>query len=210
MESSGARCRRYLQQKHRELARLEGRLRDLAVREAAMNARFTELSFLFDVSTQLQLRLDLSGVLELAAQRLVPCLDAHQASIMLFNPATGMLDVKAVAGVDAQMVAGGHVKPGEGVAGHVFATGEVLNVTPEVMNGRFPEHVKRGRTIAAGLCVPMRFRGNAIGVVSVSRTEGEPFGDLHARMLAAFAEHCAATVVKTQHHHQLLEKVKAA
>jgi transcriptional regulator with GAF, ATPase, and Fis domain len=200
----------YLQQKHRELAALEGQLRDLAVREATMHARFTELSFLFDVSTQLQLRLDLNGVLELAAQRLVPCLDAHQASIMLFNPETGMLEVKAVAGVDANLVEGGRVKPGEGVAGHVFTTGEVLNLTPDLMRARFPEHVKRGRTIVAALCVPMRFRAGTIGVVSVSRGHGEPFGELHARMLLAFSEHCAATVVKTQHHHQLLEKTKAA
>jgi len=200
----------YVQHKHRQLGAMEARLRELAVREATLQARFSELSFLFDVSTQLQLRLDLQGMLDLAVQRLIPCLDAHQSSIMLFDDASGVLEVKAAAGVDVGLVAGGQVKSGEGVAGHVFATGETLNLTPESMKERFPDHVKRGRTIQSALCVPMRFRGTPIGVVSVTRTNGEPFGDLHAKILEAFADHCAASVVKTHHHHELLKHVQRA
>ena len=60
----------YLQLKQRELMDLEGRLRDAAVREAATMARFEELSSLFDAGTQLQLRLDLGSMLDLAVQRL--------------------------------------------------------------------------------------------------------------------------------------------
>ena len=149
----------HAQHKHRQLAALETRMRELAVREATLQARFTELSFLFDTSTQLQLRLDLNGMLDLAAQRLIPCLDAHQSSIMLFEESSGMLVVKSAAGVDAGLVSHGEVKPGEGVAGHVFTTGEA-------------------------------------------------FGPLHLRMLESLAEHCAATVVKTHHHHELLRQVR--
>jgi len=144
------------------------------------------------------------------AKRLIPCLDAHQASIMLHDEATGMLEVKAAAGVDTALVIGGQVKPGEGVAGHVFSTGEALNLTPELMIQRFNEHRKHGRKIAGGLCVPMRSRGAPIGVISVSRTTGEPFSDMHLQMLASFAEHCAATVLKTHHHHQMLRHVRRA
>ena len=200
----------YGQAKHRELAALERRLREMAVREAAMQARFSELSFLFDTSTQLQLRLDLGGMLELAVQRLVPCLDAHQASIMLFDESNGMLEVRAVAGVDSGLVAGSKVKPGDGIAGHVFTSGETLLLTPEVMRERFPEWIKQGRTIGSAVCAPMRFRGSTIGVVSVSRGSGEPFQRSHAEMLGTFAEHCAATVVKTHHHQQVLAQVRKA
>ena len=200
----------YVGYKHRQLSSYEDRLRDYAVREAAIQARFSELSFLFDITTQLQLRLDLNGMLELAVQRLLPCLDAHQCSIMLQNPETGMLEVKATSGQDTGLVQGNTVEPGEGIAGHVFATSEVLKLTPEVVKARFPDALKPGRSLVAGLCVPMRFRGSPIGVVSVTRTSGEPFGDLHARMLETFADHCAATVVKTHHHHELLKQVKKA
>ncbi len=200
----------YAQLKHRQLAVMEARVHELAIREATVQARFSELSFLFDISTQLQLRLDLQGMLELATQRLLPCLDAHQSSIMLHNPETGMLEVQATAGVDSGLIFGGAVKPGEGIAGIVFQNCETLNLTPEVMRRRFADEVKQGRTIAAALCVPMRFRGTPIGIVSVSRTSGEPFGELHARMLEAFADHCAATVVKTHHHHELLKQVRKA
>ena len=200
----------YVQHKHRQLSALEARLRDVAVREAALQARFSELAFLFDTSTQIQLRLDLQSMLELAAQRLVPCLDAHQSSIMLFNETTGLLEVKAAAGMDAERVAFARVKPGVGVAGHGFATGETLNLTPQLVRERFPDSPEYGRTVVAGICVPMRFRGTPIGVVSVTRSSGEPFSDLHASILASFAEHCAATVVKTHHHRELLESVRKA
>ena len=200
----------YVQHHHRKLSVLESRFRDIAVREAALQAHFSELSFLFDISTQLQLRLDLNSMLDLAAQRLLPCLDAQQSTIMLVNEESGLLEVRAASGVDSERVTGVKVKPGEGVAGQVFSTGELLNLTAATAGQQFAEQPDYGRGIIAGLCVPMRFRGNPIGVVCVTRTSGEPFSDLHARMLATFAEHCAATVVKTNHHHELLESVRTS
>jgi GAF domain-containing protein len=78
------------------------------------------------------------------------------------------------------------------------------------MRARFPNEYKHGRAIVSGLCVPLRFRGTPIGVVSVARTSGEPFADMHVKILEAFAGHCAATVVKTNHHHELLRHVQHA
>lgn len=200
----------YVQGKHRQLASMERRLRELAVREATLHARFSELSFLFDVTTQLQLRLDLQGMLDLAAQRLLPCLDAHQSSIMLHNEEEGVLEVKAASGIEAELVMGARMPSNEGIAGHVFTKGESLILTPEVIHTRFPHDIKRGRNIASGMCVPLRFRGSPIGVVNVSRNSGEAFSMIHVKMLETFAEHCAATVVKTHHHHELLKNVKRA
>ena len=198
----------YVQHKHQHLAALEAKLRDMAVREATAQARFTELSFLFDISTQLQLRLDLPSMLDLAVQRLLPCLDGQQASIMLHDPARGVLAVQATAGGDSALIHGATVPDGEGIAGHVFQTGETLILTPEVIARRFPDETKPKRTITSALCVPMRFRGSSIGVIAVTRSDGEPFGPMHAKMLSAFAEHCAATIVKTHHHHDMLQQMR--
>jgi transcriptional regulator with GAF, ATPase, and Fis domain len=200
----------YIQQKQQQLAVMEAKLRDLAVRGAALQARFGELSFLFDVSTQLQLRLDLPSMLDLAAQRLLSCLDATQSSIMLFDEAEQLLEVKAAAGVDMPLVKAGRVAPGEGIAGHVYAKGESLLLTPTMMRERFAKYEKPGRSIVSGLSVPMRFRGEPIGVMNVTRTSGDSFDETHVKMLETFADHCAATVVKTHHHHEMLRHVKQA
>ena len=200
----------YMQQKHDELAAMEVKMRDMAVRSAALQARFSELSFLFDVSTQLQLRLDLQSMLDLAAQRLLSCLDATQSSIMLYDEKRGVLEVKAAAGVDLTLVKSAQVTPGEGIAGHAYAKGESLLLTPEMMRERFSAHEKRARSIVSGLSVPMRFRGAPIGVMNVTRTSGESFDETHVKMLETFADHCAATVVKTHHHHGMLQHVKEA
>ena len=200
----------YMHQKHQQLAALESKLRDYAVRGAALQARFGELSFLFDISTQLQLRLDLPRMLDLAAQRLLSCLDATQSSIMLFNEREGVLEVRAAAGVDVPLVKAARVAPGEGIAGHAYSKGESLLLTPQMMRERFAQHEKLGRNIVSGLSVPMRFRGTPIGVMNVTRTSGDPFDATHVKILETFADHCAATVVKTHHHHEMLRHVKQA
>jgi transcriptional regulator with GAF, ATPase, and Fis domain len=199
----------YTARQQRELSKLERRLRDLAVREASLQARLGELSFLFDTSTQLQLRLDLQGMIDLAVQRLVPCLEAQQASILLFNEAAGLLEVRGASGVDAELVAGQTVVPGEGIAGKVYRTGETMVLTSDAMRRRFPDEIKKGRVIDSSVLVPMRSRGRTIGVMCVARGAGtEPFDETHARMLESFAEHCAAGILKIHHHQILLEGVK--
>ena len=198
----------YLQLKQRELMDLEGRLRDAAVREAATMARFEELSSLFDAGTQLQLRLDLGSMLDLAVQRLNSSLDATRSSIILRDEASGALQIRAAAGAEASYLVGMTLQPGEGIAGQVFASGETLILTPEVMAERFPDEASPDSTRASALCVAMRFRGTSIGVVSVIRVSGEPFEAIHARMLETFAEHCAASVVKTEHHQDLLGQIR--
>jgi transcriptional regulator with GAF, ATPase, and Fis domain len=201
----------YATKKHQELCRMQARCQQMAVREASLRARLGELSFLFDTSTQLQLRLDMQSMLELACQRLLSCFEAHQSSIMLHNEETGLLEVKAVSGIDANLVAGSAARPGEGISGQVFASGESLLLTRDVMKNRFPSYIKPGRNISSSLSVPMRFRDTTIGVVNVCRTTGEEdFTPMHVQMLESFAEHCAATFIKTRHHQALLAGVRKA
>ncbi len=194
----------YATKKHRELCRMQARWQQMAVREASLRARLSELSFLFDTSTQLQLRLDMQSMFDLACQRLLSCFEAHQSSIMIHNEESGFLEVKAVSGVDSSLVAGSTARPGEGIAGKVFTSGEALLLTPAVMKRRFPNDQKPGRSISSSLSVPMRFRDMTIGVVNVSRNGGEDFTEMHVRMLESFAEHCAATFIKTRHHQAVL------
>ncbi len=201
----------YATKKQRELAAMQDRLQKVAVREASLHARLGELSLLFDTSTQIQLRLDMQSMLELATQRLLSCFEAHQSSIMLLNEESGLLEVRAASGVDANLVAGSRAKPGEGIAGAAFAAGESLLLDDASMRARFPNDIKPGRNIRSSLIVPMKFRGACVGVISVSRThQSEPFEEVHRQMLQTFAEHCAATFVKTHHHQTLLEGVRRA
>lgn len=201
----------YATMKQRELSRMQERFQQMALREARLQARMGELAQLFDAGTQLQLRLDMGSMLDLAVQRLVSCFEAHQASIMLHEPEGDVLRVRATAGVDANMVAGSVEKPGVGIAGTVFSTGEALLLDDTNIQQRFPNEIKPGRRIVSSLIVPMRFRGACIGVLSVSRSHpAEPFSESHGQMLESFAEHCAATFVKIHHHQSLLGARRAA
>src|SRR5262249_44151067 len=108
------------------------------------------------------------------------------------------------------MVKAAKVAPGEGIAGYAYAKCESLLLSPKMIKERFAQFEKHGRTIVSGLSVPMRFRGEPIGVMNVTRTTGDPFDETHVKMLETFADHCGATVVKTHHHHEMLKHVKQA
>ena len=129
----------YVFYRERELHTVEVQLQGVLVREAALRERIAELSALFDVTTQLAMKFDLHAMLGLAARRVLACLDADQSSIMLYNPNRKTLEVRVTAGVDASLVEGATLKPGEGIAGFVFSSGEALVINPPEMRARFAQ-----------------------------------------------------------------------
>lgn len=116
-------------------------------------------------------------------------LDVENCSIMLSNDAS-VLRVCANYGKLAADAYKESVKKGEGIAGHVLATGESLLIE-DVSNSRFARHARypsaSGRSM---ICVPITSNGTVMGVVNINGLARElPFNadDLNAiEIVAAF------------------------
>src|SRR5258707_4805135 len=67
-----------------------------------IRVRLSELSELFQVSTTLNLQLRLDVILEIIVRRVVCTLRAQQASIMIYNPESGMLQTRASHGLESE------------------------------------------------------------------------------------------------------------
>lgn len=182
----------------RQLARLEDELHRVELREETMRARFEELEALFGASNELGARMDLAGVLDLAARRVRRGLEADACVIYLVDP-SGTKLLGLASGVENGVPRhAAVVTPGEGVTGLVHSTGETMVVDVGPLLGQLAAEMNLERAPCTGLCVPVRLGTRALGVVNVVRFEADhPYLQVHARMLESFAGSLARAIGKT-------------
>lgn len=179
----------------RRFALLARRLITERDRATALDSRLSEITALFDVSARLHLRLDIEPMLETITSRLLPCLEADEASIMLLDEAGRELRCLAVSGADVELVREASVRMGEGIAGRVAESREATVILATDIGERFPGQEKRWRGLGSALCVPMLVDDEVVGVLNVSRlAHRHAFTLEDARLLAPFAGHLAITV----------------
>ncbi|HET9114175.1 MAG TPA: GAF domain-containing protein [Burkholderiales bacterium] len=114
-------------------------------------------------------------------------LDVENCSIMLSND-SAVLRVCANYGKLAADAYKESVKKGDGIAGHVLASGESLLIE-DISNSRFARHARypsaSGRSV---ICVPITVNGTVMGVININGLERKlPFNadDLNAIEIAA-------------------------
>jgi transcriptional regulator with GAF, ATPase, and Fis domain len=190
----------YVSTQQEKLRRFEAENRQRALHEEVLRARLNELAGLLDVSGELSQKLDLRQMLELAARRLLPCLEADHSSIVLFNPRSKLLEEAACVGKRTAVDGPISVPPGEGVIGHVFQTRETLTVEAEEARVRLAQELGLAGIPCSAVCAPIVFEDACLGVFCVARIDvSEAFTAMHARALHALAEQCGAAIVRHFH-----------
>lgn len=143
-----------------------------------------------DLPADVSERQQWEAFLQLSVSLVSEMLDAHVASIMLVDSSQEVLRIEAALGLPQEVVEGVLVGRGEGVAGHVWRTGESLLVENIDEDERF-----RGLSneVAYGhrsfLSVPLLWQEHVIGVVNVNNhPQGRPFTTDDRLLLEALAE----------------------
>lgn len=130
-----------------------------------------ELLVLLEVSKVLSSSFDLYENLYRAMKLLSDYLDMRRGTITLFDPATGELKIAVAYGLTPEQIARGRYKIGEGIVGRVVETGAPI-IVPDI--GKEPLFLNRtGARIEKDnisfLCVPIKFKSEILGVLSVDR-----------------------------------------
>lgn len=125
------------------------------------------------------------------------CCDAFgcdRASLMLFDPESDMLEVRAVSGINVPEGVLGHRQPiGKGIAGWVAQRREPLLVTPSLPFIQGVELSKK--EVCGAMVVPIILRDELVGVINVStRSKAIEFDADDMRALQAFAENVGAAI----------------
>lgn len=161
--------------------------------------RLSEISALFQLSTTLNLQLHLSAILEIIVRRVIATLKAQQASIMIYNPETGLLETRASYGLESEFARHAKTRVGQGIAGWVAQQQQAVMLGPKAPNDDFGQHYKRNRNITSALSLPLRVGDRCVGVLNVNRiNHPETFREHHRDMLRLFAEHVGAVIDRAE------------
>lgn len=157
--------------------------------------RFSDLVLLREVgeaaNNEENLQLLLDKILELVRE----AMQVEIISLMLVEK-DGWMSIRASRGLTSEIVARTRVAPGQGVSGHVLATGNEILLEDIVTDGRFPcrdgEIAYRTRS---ALSMPIRLRDKILGVLNVNnKTNGEPLSAADRNLLRVIAHQTALAI----------------
>ncbi|MBI3287433.1 MAG: GAF domain-containing protein [Chloroflexi bacterium] len=152
-----------------------------------------EMAQLYDTSLDIVQELDLPKVLEAILDRAAKLLKARSANLRIYDPKQDEL-IPLVPYKQPEKIARVHLKPGEGVSGQAFASGEPVVVDDyDTWEGRSAQYAKG--VFARSMAVPLKRGAQAIGVLAVDRNrEDLPFNQDDVRLLSLFANQAAVAI----------------
>ncbi|MEW6279221.1 MAG: ATP-binding protein [Candidatus Eremiobacterota bacterium] len=151
-----------------------------------------QLLALYEIGRALNSTLELSELLQRILAAIVPLFDAEAGSIMLIEG--NALSIKAATGLSQEIIESTRVPLGQGIAGWVAQTGEVLLLNGKVEDPRFRGLVERSDEIASSLCTPLRHRDRITGVLMVRRSAHSLFTMDQMDFFASVADQAALAI----------------
>ena len=176
--------------------------------EAVINLR--ELRAMLNVSQSMAANTDLDELLELIVDELVTTINAERATLYLIDEETGELysHVLSKETGDSMEI---RLTMGEGLAGHVAATGETINIKHAYQDERFHASYDRNTgfktesVLVMPLCTPQH---KIIGVVQLLNKRRGPFTIQDEHLLSIMAAQAAVRIENTRLYAQeIIQKI---
>lgn len=133
------------------------------------------LETLVDVSVYITSTLDKTILLPRIMEVTTKVMNAEASSLMLLDEETGELYFEVALGEKGDKIKQFRIKMGEGIAGSVAETGEILLVKDVSKDPRFAKRFDdaSGFKTKSILCVPMKIEERLLGVLEVINKKGE-------------------------------------
>jgi len=150
--------------------------------------------------------LDLQAILNLTVRRVVEVMPVKACAIRLLNPESGELVIKAVHNLSEEYLRKGPVLLAKSpIDGAAFAGHSVyIEDAPTDPRIRYPENARR-EGIVSGLCVPLTYRGQTIGVIRVYTAKRHVFTESEQSLLRSIGSQAASAII---HSHLYSEQVE--
>jgi len=164
--------------------------------EKIMRLRDLELRLHNQASHALNSSLNLDQVLVTVLEEVRQLMGIVGSSIWLNDAETDELVCKQATGAYGETLLGWRLAPGEGLAGWVASHGESLISSDTNADERHHKEVDLliGRDMHSVLTVPLRIKGDVIGVVQVVDTEAGIFDESHLTLLETLAGSAAIAI----------------
>ncbi|MET0269653.1 MAG: adenylate/guanylate cyclase domain-containing protein, partial [Sphingomonas sp.] len=154
-----------------------------------------DLRELLEVSSAVTSEMHLETLLARIVEVTSRILNADRSTLLLHDERTGELWSLVAEGLTLREIRMG---ANEGLAGHVFTTGEILNIADAYADPRFNRAVDLATDYRTGsiLTMPVTARdGRRLGVMqTLNRRDGKPFSDDDVTRMVAFAAQAAIAI----------------
>ncbi|HHS98418.1 MAG TPA: response regulator [Chloroflexi bacterium] len=188
------------------LARVEVIMR-IRRTEKALRQRNRELAALNEIGRAVTSSLDLDEVLVATMQGIREILHVEAGSLVLVDEETDELVFHKTLSPEQGWITGRTFRQGEGIVGHVIATGQPYRVNDVADDPHFFPRVDGGAgfTVRSVLCVPLIVRDRVIGAIEViNKTEG-PFTEADMDLLQTMAASVAVAVENARLYAELAD-----
>ncbi|MEW6008552.1 MAG: ATP-binding protein [Candidatus Omnitrophota bacterium] len=167
--------------------------------------RATWLLTLYEIAREVNSNLGLKHCLNSIIDNTVKLLNVERASLMLFDKQRKELKIESAVGISAQIIRKARVKVGEGVSGWVMKTGKALLLNDISKDRRFRPREKGRYYNQSLLSVPLKARGEVIGVLNVNnKRRKQVFTRDDLELLSALANEASIAVYNARLYQQLL------
>ncbi len=168
-----------------------------------------EMIALHEISRLIQSSQNLDSLLHYVIEKCMKLMNAEAASLMMVVEGTDELEFKVALGPKSSGVKPFRVKIGKGISGWVAQQGESVLIPDAYADPRFdPSFDKRsGFRTRSYLCVPMKYKENILGVMTVlNRLDDQPFTENDKDLLQTFASQAALAIENVRLLKTALEK----
>jgi len=152
---------------------------------------------------------DLEGILRAGLEHACTAIGLRMGEVYLWEDGPGCLRLRAAVGLPPEVQALlAECRPGEGLAGQVFAEARLLaygDLRLEAPERELPLPLDRMR---AWIGVPLRAGAHPVGVLSLHDPQPHMFTDEEIRMLQALADHLALAVERAALVERMAEQVR--
>ncbi len=150
---------------------------------------------------------DSQSVLDALVRLVTEILRVDRCSLMLIDPETRELRIRAAHGVKPEVIRSYRGRMGEGIAGWVAMEGKPLLITDIESHPLFRRNSRRGYTTTSLLSVPLRFRDKVIGVLNVNnKKDGTKLSKLDELWLSTVANFIVISLEKARMREVEVEK----
>jgi PAS domain S-box-containing protein len=171
-------------------------------------SRLKELQALHKVSVSLRTAQTLEEALPILLDETLAALETDSGSILLYHPDSDDLQRTFARGwfIDLQNIP---IKPGEGVAGTVLATGKIY-FSQEFVRDALPHAATRDKIPAGwgGACLPIRAGSESVGVLFVSVRLPRQITSGQMKLLNSLAEIAGATLHRMRLHDETARRAE--
>ncbi len=161
--------------------------------------QLADLRTVHELSQRLADKDDVQDILDATVRRVVEVMPVKACGIRLLKEDTGELVIKAVCNLSAEYLQKGPVTLHDNAIDTAAVAGKTVyveNVQTDPRT-RYPDNARR-EGIVSGLCVPMTYRGQTVGVIRAYTSRPYVFSNSEMTLLRSLGSQTASAVINTR------------